>query len=249
MASTEYKCVVPVSGGKDSQTCLKLAIHEFGVERVMGVFFDTQFEHPWTYDHIQVMRELYDVRIDRITAGTVPEKVLKYSRFPGAGGARHCTEELKLVPGKKFYKHLATDQGTGFEVWIGVRTEESKQRSKRYAGTIGTELYDLHEVMPSKFPKYLAKLGVRARFPIVDWTEGDVFDALDGQSNPLYAAGFPRVGCFPCLAAGDKYKKQCFEFDAFGAKQYHTVQIISAQIQQPIFKNSSTEVGCAFCAE
>jgi 3'-phosphoadenosine 5'-phosphosulfate sulfotransferase (PAPS reductase)/FAD synthetase len=40
--------------------------------------------------------------------------------------------------------------------------------------------------------------------PILDWTNKQVFDYLDGEHNPLYNAGFDRVGCFPCLASGDK---------------------------------------------
>ena len=40
------KCIVPVSGGKDSQCCLKLAVDEFGSDQVIGLFCDTKFEHP-----------------------------------------------------------------------------------------------------------------------------------------------------------------------------------------------------------
>lgn len=59
------KCIVPVSGGKDSQ---------------------------------------YGVEIKTITGGSVEEKVLKYSRFPD-GGARHCTDELKIRETKYFLKN------------------------------------------------------------------------------------------------------------------------------------------------
>ena len=46
------KVVVPISGGKDSQACLKLALQDYDKSQVMGLFCDTQFEHPFTYAHI-----------------------------------------------------------------------------------------------------------------------------------------------------------------------------------------------------
>jgi 3'-phosphoadenosine 5'-phosphosulfate sulfotransferase (PAPS reductase)/FAD synthetase len=129
------KVVVPISGGKDSQSCLKLALQKYAAHEILGLFCDTQFEHPKTYAHIDWMRKKYGVRIQRITAGSVEDKILKYKRFPG-GGARHCTEELKIVPAKKFYKALALLLGAGFEVWVGVRSEESRDREKRYSGKV-----------------------------------------------------------------------------------------------------------------
>lgn len=36
------KCVVPVSGGKDSQACLKMASQMFEPGEVVGLFCDTQ---------------------------------------------------------------------------------------------------------------------------------------------------------------------------------------------------------------
>lgn len=71
------KCVAPVSGGKDSQACLKLASQLFDKSEVFVLFCDTQFEHPETYKHIERMKELYGIQILRITAGSVDEKVMK----------------------------------------------------------------------------------------------------------------------------------------------------------------------------
>jgi 3'-phosphoadenosine 5'-phosphosulfate sulfotransferase (PAPS reductase)/FAD synthetase len=77
--------IVPVSGGKDSQACLKLACEAVGSENVLGLFCDTQFEHPLTYKHIETLEYIYKVVIVSITGGSVPDKVLKYKRFPGGG--------------------------------------------------------------------------------------------------------------------------------------------------------------------
>ena len=101
------KVLVPVSGGKDSQASLKMAMQHHAPEDVRGLFCDTQFEHPLTYAHVQKMRTLYGpVRIDTVTGGSVMGKSIKYGRFPG-GGARHCTDELKIRETRIYCKALA----------------------------------------------------------------------------------------------------------------------------------------------
>ena len=227
-----YKIVVPVSGGKDSQACLKLALTEYDPSEVLGLFCDTQFEHPLTYAHVDWMEQHYGVKIERITAGSVDEKVRKYKRFPG-GGARHCTDELKIRPSKYFYKELAEKQG-GFTVLYGMRLSESHERAKRYADKISTETYPPHMVL-AKYPQYLGKLGVLFRMPIMEWSTEDVLDYLDGEQNPLYAQGFDRVGCFPCLAGGDKWKEKAFAHDDFGRSQRIRVKILEDEIGKNIF--------------
>ncbi len=241
--------LVPISGGKDSQAALKLALQQHPVDRVRGLFCDTQWEHPVTLAHVEKLRTLYGpVRIDTVTGGSVLEKSIKYGRFPG-GGARHCTDELKIRETKRYCKALAEEQGRGFEVWYGMRTGESKERAKRYAGKVCDEVYGPHEVIPSKYPKYLAKLGVMFRLPVLDWSEREVLDFLGDEANPLYAFGFPRVGCFPCLASGDKWKRKAFKHDEFGASQWQRVHLVAKQIGKAIFTGKDQSPPCALCAE
>lgn len=253
-ARTPVKVVVPVSGGKDSQASLKLALQHYPAENVRGLFCDTGFEHPLTYAHVDRMRTLYGIQIDTVQAGTVEEQCLKHERFPG-GGARFCTEELKIWPAKRYYKALAVEQGAGFEVWYGMRSDESPEREKRYAGKVGEDVYPPHEVM-KKYPKYLAKLGVMFRLAVLDWSTADVFEFLAGEQNPLYAAGFDRVGCFPCLAAGDAHKEKSYAFDEFGAGQKRKMIAISLVIDKPIFNSKGGQArfaaeqdgpGCSIC--
>jgi 3'-phosphoadenosine 5'-phosphosulfate sulfotransferase (PAPS reductase)/FAD synthetase len=251
------KAVVPVSGGKDSQACLILATKEFGADSVLGLFCDTQFEHPETYRHVDRMRELYGVKIETICAGSVQEKVLKYGRFPG-GGARHCTDELKIMPSKKFYKEFAENQG-GFQVFYGMRSDESPERAKRYQGKTSGDLYAPHDVL-EKYPKYLEKLGVMFRLPILEWSRAEVFNLLEGNENLLYGKGFDRVGCFPCLAGGDVWKERAFAFDDFGREQFIKVQYMEEMIGKSVFtskggaqRNNPDQErlfngsGCQFC--
>ena len=242
------KILVPISGGKDSQSCLKLALETHDKSIVRGLFCDTQFEHPINYAHIDWMRKHYQVDIDVVTGGSVLGKTLKYKRFPG-GGARHCTDELKIRETRIYCKELAESQGKGFEVWYGMRSNESPQRKKRYENKIDTELYPPHEMLPNKYPKYLAnKLGVYFKLPILSWTEDQVFTYLKGEENLLYKEGFNRVGCFPCLAAGDAYKKKAFEYDEFGAEQYIKVNKVSKEINKDIWTSKKGKLeGCSIC--
>jgi len=239
------KVLVPISGGKDSQACLELAVKLFGVDDIRGLFCDTQFEHPITYQHIEWMRQHYGIQIDRVSGGSVLEKSVKYGRFPG-GGARHCTDELKIRETRIYCKALAEMQG-GFEVWYGMRSAESAQRKKRYTDKISEDLYEPHEVMPGKYPKYLGKMGVRFRLPILDWSEARVLEMLEGRENPLYRAGFPRVGCFPCLASGDRFKEKAFAFDDFGRRQFADIQTISIEIGKSIWTSKGGKERNANC--
>lgn len=245
--------VVPVSGGKDSQACLKIAVEEFGARNVLGLHCDTGWEHPYTVDHISKLSDLYGVRICTVSAGTVPEKVRKYGMFP-VGGARFCTDELKLVPAKLFYRQTALALGHGFQVFSGVRSQESGARRKRYAKHASGEVYAPHEVMPGKFPKYLDALGVRMRLPILDWSAVQVMDFVGRANlNPLYAEGFDRVGCFPCLAAGDRVKEKCFRHDDTGRARKVIVLQLEKDTGKSVWQRDSARkrndpgAPCGFC--
>ncbi len=228
------KCVVPISGGKDSQACLKLALQKFNKSEVLGLFCDTKFEHPLTYAHVDKISEMYGIEIVKLNNGDVLKLVRKYKHFPN-GGARFCTDRLKLQPAKNFYKKLAQEQRQGFEVWLGMRSGESHQRAERYKNNISQDLYAPHELMPSSFPQLLEKLGVMFKLPILDWSTEDVFEFLDGQQNKLYSLGSERVGCFPCLAAGDTSKERDFSMDEFGKEQRRKVVEVGKEINQNVF--------------
>ena len=229
----KVKCIVPVSGGKDSQACLKMAVEAYGSEHVMGLFCDTKFEHPKTYAHIERLRKLYgDIYIHVLSGGNVLDKSRKYGRFPG-GGARHCTDELKIRETRIFLKEYSEEFGA-VQVWYGMRTDESAERSKRYEWKDPDELYLPHEIL-KKYPKYLGKNGVRYRLPIIDWYTNEVMEYLGGEHNPLYDDGFTRVGCFPCLAGGDKSKIKAFEFDDFGKQQLIDIKIVEKEIGKSVF--------------
>ena len=241
------RIVVPVSGGKDSQACLKMAVETHGAENVEGLFCDTQFEHPKTYAHIEWMRLLYGVTIHVITAGSVGDKVRKHKRFPD-WNSRHCTDELKLRPTRDWLRMYALFNGA-VEVWYGMRSDESSQRASRYAGKNSTDLYPPHEVLKKKYPKYLGAMGVRFRLAVLHWTDDDVFDYLAGMENPLYDEGFDRVGCFPCLAAGKRAKDKAFQHDDFGRAQRKVVWLMEQDTGKSVYDGSPPcYEGCETCA-
>lgn len=218
--------------------CLQLAIEHVGHQNVAGLFCDTQFEHPYTYQHIEAMQDWYGVNIERISAGSVPEKVRKYGRFPGSG-VRFCTDELKIRPTIRYAKALAESLGHGFEIWYGMRTEESAERAIRYRERVADELYAPHEFMPGKYPKYLAAMGVMVRLPILDWSKWQVLAEVGSRLNPLYTSGFDRVGCFPCLAGGDASKERAFGLDETGLKH----KVIVLQLEEETGKSIWTSKG------
>jgi 3'-phosphoadenosine 5'-phosphosulfate sulfotransferase (PAPS reductase)/FAD synthetase len=238
------RIIVPVSGGKDSQACLKLALENYPASQVRGLFCDTLNEHPLTYAHIDKMRELYGVRIDRVNNGSVEWQCYKHERLP-SGTARFCTEELKIWPAKWYYRALAEEQG-GFEVWYGMREGESRDRAERYAAMVNDELYEPHEVL-KKYPQYLGAMGVRFRLAVLDWSEDEVkrFVGLENL-NPLYLErdgepGFDRVGCFPCEASGDAPRAKAYQFDDFGRQQYRKFIRIAADLGKPFFNSKHGE--------
>jgi 3'-phosphoadenosine 5'-phosphosulfate sulfotransferase (PAPS reductase)/FAD synthetase len=247
------KIVVPVSGGKDSQACLKLASQQYPKEDILGLFCDTQWEHPITYKHVEEMGRMYGVSILTVTGGSVVDKVLKYSRFP-MGGSRFCTDELKIRETRIFLKEYAKTH-KDIQVWYGMRSDESPERNKRYRHLTDESLYLPHEVL-KKYPKYLGKDGVRFKLPILEWSSKEVFEFLEGEQNPLYSQGFDRVGCFPCLAAGDKWKHKAFEHDGFGKEQYQKVIWMESQTGRSAFGTDSGRKkheqnksnGCAICS-
>lgn len=229
------KCVVPLSGGKDSQLCMELALQHFSLDEILCLFCDTGYEHPLTYQHIDWMEHYYNVQVVRLHSEytAVYDLVYKTGCFP-TDIMRFCTNELKIKRSKYFYSVLARLQGTGFEVWYGMRLGESHARSERYSQHNASSVYEPQEIM-SNYPKYLGKLGVRFKLPILTLDESDVYTALGGRKNPLYDLGFDRVGCFPCLAGGDRFKERAFNLDAVGQARKIEVLDISRVIGKNIF--------------
>ena len=150
---------------------------------------------------------------------------------------------------KRYLRDFASAQSKRCLVWYGMRANESHNRKAKYSGLSPDDMLDMNEVFPSTYPKYLAKLGVFMQLPIVNYSSSEVFDLLAGEHNPLYDQGFDRVGCFPCLASGDKWKVKAFTFDEFGRTQREKVEKVEKEIGKSIFTSKALAgSGCMVCS-
>ena len=120
------------------------------------------------------------------------------TRFPSAK-TRFCTDELKISPMFHDVQRPLLEAGRTLISWQGVRAAESIARS---------DLSRLQRInpIPHSMPKALQDLGAHwvayAYRPLISWSVEDVFayaDRFGIPRNILYALGFTRVGCFPCV--------------------------------------------------
>lgn len=175
---------IGVSGGKDSTALLLWAIHESGYPRdsVVASFCDTGNENQITMDYVQMLSE----QIHPIVT-IKPERdfydLAKWKRRFPSRKARFCTQHLKMLPTQLFVQSLCNETATVL-LHSGVRAAESADRAKlperEWDGYFALEVYR----------------------PLIKWTLLDVWaihDRYGVPRNPLYAMGFKRVGCFPCI--------------------------------------------------
>lgn len=217
------KTIVSVSGGKDSTALYCLAV-EFMGNDFIPVFADTGNEHPVTVNYVrnlhvmaggpevvivkadfkQKLKEkrqrilakareaqtveeynhyLWRARLYRHTGTPFLDLCLWKGRVPSTK-AQFCTEWIKLWPIAKYLEEVYPFEE--YEMLLGLRAGESERRSKRH---------------PFEYNSYFDCDAVN---PMLYETEQGIFDYLESKGvppNPLYAIGFKRVGCFPCIHA------------------------------------------------
>lgn len=210
----EKPLVITYSGGKDSDTVLKLA-------QIAKIPFEVLHSHttadaPETVYHVRnKFRELelagikcdidYHVQPDgkRVTMwNLIPRKLMPPTRL-----MRYCCSVLKEGGGRDRF------------IVTGVRWDESNARKKNRG---------ILEVIASKRENKIVlsndndedrrvfescqMKGKRVVNPIIDWTTEDVLDFCKAEKVnlcPLYGEGWHRVGCVGCPMAG---KKRYMEF-------------------------------------
>jgi 3'-phosphoadenosine 5'-phosphosulfate sulfotransferase (PAPS reductase)/FAD synthetase len=240
------KIIVPVSGGKDSQLTFLLALED-GRE-VIPVFNETGWDHPLTYEHLKYMESQSGLTIQNTLyaeAPTMPDIIRKFKQFP-FGLGRFCTSEYKRTA---FIRWLDTVEGT-CEIWLGVRKDESGQRKKKYGHFDYDDLYTGDDLFKGKFPKRI-KERMRWRVPMVEHTRAEVFEGIHSRGqkhNPLYDAGFDRVGCFPCLLAGEETQRMAYEFDDFGKQQFNILKLLEKEIGKEYKFQPEGSDACGLCS-
>lgn len=191
--------IVSVSGGKDSTALYLWAIEKFGPDGFRAVFSDTGSEAPVTLNYLRNLPRLAGgpeidwVKADfskalskkAITPTGVPfTDMLLDMNFMPSGKRQFCSTYLKLEPIRNWLEDIRGNADVF--MYVGIRAEESLRRAQ------------MREVEWSDF------FDCEVRRPLLTWKVGDVFDLLNRygvEPNPLYAAGFSRVGCFPCIHA------------------------------------------------
>lgn len=107
-------------------------------------------------------------------------------RFPSRK-AQFCTTELKTTLLVEYQMELI-DQGFGVVSWQGIRRDESaNRRDAKLIERVGRGLWIFR--------------------PIILWTGQQAIDYSLSKGiavNRLYAEGFDRVGCMPCINCGKK---------------------------------------------
>lgn len=198
--------IVPVSGGKDSQVTLSLAIKKAKEtkQRIVCVHQNTGFDHPSTYEQLSEMEKFYDVLIQHTKSDKYDGMFgfLEHAKYFPNSSARGCTERLKQEP---FARWLLKNgfSSSNSEIWFGMRADESAARSDKY-GSIGEEdIFLLRDVSSFYGQSWRKPIGqIRCFLPIVSWTTKEVFDYIDEEKAPinsLCSKGHNRVGCYPCL--------------------------------------------------
>lgn len=195
--------IVPVSGGKDSQVVLSLALKTG--RPIVCVHQNTGYDHPDTYAQIEAMEKFYGVKVEHTKNkwGGMFGFLNHAGYFPNSA-ARGCTQRLKQEPFAEWLaaKNFSADNS---EIWFGMRSDESKTRGEKYGGITMDDdfvLSDIADFYAQGKRKNLGKIPVK--LPIVEWNTEQIFDYLAQENaplNPLYGRGHHRVGCYPCLLA------------------------------------------------
>ena len=212
----EKPLVVTYSGGKDSDTILKLA-------QIAKIPFEVLHSHttadaPETVYHVRnKFRELelsgikcdidYHVQPDgkRVTMwNLIPRKLMPPTRL-----MRYCCSELKEGGGKDRF------------IITGVRWAESAARKKNRGSLEVIARRKERRLILSNDNDEDRRLfenckmaGKRVANPIIDWTDDDVWDYIRSERidiNPKYSDGYKRVGCVGCPLSSKCNRMREFE--------------------------------------
>ncbi|WNV05824.1 phosphoadenosine phosphosulfate reductase family protein [Candidatus Methylospira mobilis] len=222
--------VVSVSGGKDSDATLLLALMRYPKARVIPVFCDTGNEHDAVYQHLDYIELAIDIKITRLKANfdqQIARKRLFIARDQRTG--RDARGRKLRWSNKAKRRALAALHPTGNPyldlcLWKGrfpSRTAQfcTQELKRDLLVNYQMDLIDSghrvvswqgirrDESLNRRNAKKFERLNphLYAYRPLVDWTAIDVFAFLKEQRimpNELYFQGMSRVGCMPCINAG-----------------------------------------------
>ncbi len=172
------RVIVSFSGGKDSLVALDLAVKHYGAEHVEAIYVDTGVDFPSTRDYVKQMEEELGVTVYSAYA---PVKEHLSTRGLPSKNNRWCT----LLKTRAFKEKLReiTRRDEKILVIVGDRDTESETRSRK---------------PPVRRRKWYLEAA-----PIKQWSTLMVqlyIKMYELPLNPLYEAGFYRLGCYICPA-------------------------------------------------
>jgi len=165
------RVIVPWSGGKDSTAALLLAREVF--DNTIAVYIDTGVDFPENREYVEEMASRLGIELI-IERAPVREELERGRALP-THEDRWCTA-LKIESIVRTVKRLGLST-----VIVGDRDAESRSRSLR--------------------PFVRVENGIRYLYPIKIWSTLHVQLFLEYKHvphNPLYDAGFYRIGCYIC---------------------------------------------------
>jgi len=246
---TDSEIIVPVSAGKDSTATLILALQHFDKKKIIPLHYNTGWDHPKTYKYLDYLQEKSGIEIQHTRydeAPTMYDLIKRTKKFPNRI-LRHCTGRFKETAVNRWFKKMGFYENRKGQIWLGIRSNESYQRKKKYGELDSAEIHSYKEVF-TMTPKTLDK-NVNLRFPVMDWDTQDCFDHIESygwKHNPLYDEGSNRVGCYPCLLASKK--KQTEEFNTeFGQKQLKFIKDLEKELGVKYEMYDDDQGSCEIC--
>ncbi len=172
------RVIVSFSGGKDSLVVLDLAVKHYGAEHVEAIYVDTGVDFPSTRDYVKLVEEKLGATIHSAYA---PVKEQLSIRGLPSKDNRWCT----LLKTRAFKEKLRkiTRRDEKILVIVGDRDIESETRSRK--------------------PPVRRRIWYLEAAPIKQWSTLMVqlyIKMYNLSLNPLYEAGFYRLGCYICPA-------------------------------------------------
>jgi len=158
----------------------------YHLAELAGVLFGA-YMHLTTVDAPELLRFVRDnyPKVKREKPKDSMWRMIVKERMPPTRLARYCCEALK------------EGGGSGRLVVTGIRNAESNARASRR----------MMEVCKRDSTKIFLN-------PIIDWTEGDVWEFLNSRQIPhcsLYDEGFKRLGCIGCPMGSRSGRLKQFE--------------------------------------
>lgn len=127
------KCVVSLSGGRDSATCLGVAVDKYGAENVYAIGFDYGSTHPQELQRAQLIAAYYEI----------PYKIIKIdpSIFEGSTCTmlQGATEEIEK---DKTYEEILAEKAGKVSTYVPARNTLFSAYSLAIAESISQQFGD-----------------------------------------------------------------------------------------------------------